>query len=448
MKKTAILLVVALMVSILAGCAGAPTHPMETESSERKELLEEKDYGQKVRETHGSTVQFEGTEEIQNAYRFIIDTMEAPQYWSDEDFILSDRLPWKQEEAEAYYMNLGVASTGWKLLDEDSATFIRDGFESSLSLNFRDHVAVSTDKNAKITRTFDFKKKVFTYEYGITGDTGKFSYEDAPNGSVLFLCSTAYSEDDDNLNRIEPIFEYYERIFAAAGCPLLEQPTGTLQSYKNKEIRKPEKAEDGLIHAPWEQEEFRYNWRESDQIVWLDDYREIFDKASPDKGTTDTMPWTVTNLKGETMEYIRAPYSPRFLACVDKNDSDGWETDFMDALSVYYVRPVVEDIYGYNATYFVDAASLAFDEWTDYNSEEEFLGEFTSTAGHVYPILRGGTLLCDQSYSETVPMLYELVTRLKDLSDYYDAKYRFGEDYISNFQIVYSQEAQKFLGLR
>ena len=76
-----------------------------------------------------------------NAYDYILEIMNQPQFWSEEEFFPLYSFPWDEEPAKEALVN----GTGWRLVDEEKAIFER-GYKGKLTINFSEHIAISSDQ--------------------------------------------------------------------------------------------------------------------------------------------------------------------------------------------------------------------------------------------------------------------------------------------------------------
>lgn len=350
-----------------------------------------------------TTPRYEKTEETVNAYDYIIETMAAPQYWSESQWDLGweEEAPFAEDKGrrETYFKNLKADRTGWTLIDEDSATFQR-GCDYILRICFRDHTALWVDLSGdgyfldfKNDDFFTFKtsrqtyQRIFEKEYfdGISGcedypghegadspmkfsetvDRTAIEWKKNGDGEVLFF--GVYH----SLGYVEKIFPYYEEIFRAAGCPLLCRDNGTLTGYKKTKVQKVETS-DGLVHAVWEQEGWCHDYtKEDEKVQWIQDIKEIFSKRHPEKieGITGEE-IECTDGNGKVRTLTRYSQAPLFLVTTTRSKAYESRTSYdnvsgyAEELAIYYLKPMMERIYGYDAVYFLNGDSLPMHEDT------------------------------------------------------------------------------------
>lgn len=381
-----------------------------------------------------------------NAYDYILEIMNQPQFWSEEEFFPLYSFPWDEEPAKEALVN----GTGWRLVDEEKAIFER-GYKGKLTINFSEHIAISREELADITYYLDFKNDIYK-----RNDAGYERDINFKRGTEIYW--------NNVYGIIENTFLYYEEIFAAAGCPLLEMPEGTLAKYKNKNAKEVTLLDDGLIHNPWSQEGWSFNWENDKNINWLTDYRDILNVEVPE---SETVPWTFEDLDGIVTEYQMGIYSPVYLVMANKNSSIRYQDgsilfdsidctqNAIEAFATYYLNPVMEELYGHPAVYFVDKNELPgpnyagllfkneeFEQGIQYNNE--------SYAGilEIYPIGNKTTRVVYSYYPNHYDIL-NLKDEVKKAYEYHgNNNYKYADDYIGNFMLVYSLDEQRILGLR
>lgn len=383
-----------------------------------------------------------------NAYDYILEIMNQPQFWSEEEFFPLYSASWVEEEARDTLLN----GTGWRLVDEEKAIFER-GYNGKLTINFSEHIAISSDQLEDITYYFDFKNNIFKDTHW--GITTELTFK---RGTEIYW--------NNAFGIIENTFLYYEEIFASAGCPLLEMPEGTLTKYKNKNAKEVTLLDDGLIHNPWSQEGWSFNWENDENINWLTDYRDILNIEVPD---SETIPWVVEDLEGNIKEYQYGIYSPLYLVMADKNSSkdylkqDGsiWfdnvdcTKNVIEAFATYYLNPAMEELYGHPAVYFVDRNTLPGPNPADLlftNEEfEQGIQYKDETYAGILEVFKLGELTPGIVYSYYPNSFYiiNLANKVKDVYKYHgNNNYKYADDYVGNFMLVYSLDMQRILGLR
>ena len=447
MKK--LVAIVAIIAMAFTGCTtGCNTR--EGVLPKEPEIVSEKveDQGAK---------QYRVTDETVNAYDFIIETMSKPQYYSDEQYVEGQNLQ-DTETINAYYEARGVDRTAWVLVDEETATF-RRGYRYILTLNFSDYTAIlSSGYTDMDEQHFDFKNNEF---YWVDGESGERVQD------ITYIHATG--KPDNDIELVRKCFDEYKELFEEAGCPLAGEPKGTLTKYKNKEIKKLEEVDDGLIHAIWEQEGFAWkwahsregvetiaSWTDSPDIVWLDDYRDIQYAKAPESDYRDVFDLTDGDT-GSVTHCESAPYSPVFLVFADANDNKDQYANSGEFFALYYLTPLMKEIYGYNAVYFVDRTKIP-SGYTDVEggvTRTEFeRGAVRTDRCEIATILNQGTeyVSCKYSLNQITGNAYKsererFVKLMKDICDYYGKEYIFGDDYIDNFMTIFDIGTRELLGL-
>lgn len=418
-----------------------------------------------------------------SGYDYIISVMSSPQYWG-VDYLPLYNLDYEQEYS--YEKLIAQNGTGWILKDEASATFER-GSEGILTISFADNKAnIKTWTNVYASNenntldydateyNFDYNNNSYEYiaPYGNTANNHNYDYEVVLSNRVIKPQTEEEFKESGNLFderfTVKNIILYYEDLFSKAGCPLLNQPEGTLESYKNKQviIEKPKK--DNLIHAIWEQEDFSWQWDQREDLVWLDDYKEIFNK--------DVKESELEKIDWDGKEKTLATYSPLYLVLVNKKDctfkyldrNPNTATLFLSldeyfdaeagALATYFLMPMTKQIYGYNGVYFYDTNKLPNSNNSYqfvFNSKEDFLNNLS------YPKdISSSSILTIHKYGDIPVSLValegdkcsslnkDMFLPMKQIADYYKVDFPYADDYMFNFFIYYNATAQRLLGLR
>ena len=373
----------------------------------------------------------------QNAYEYIVSLMKKPQYWSEDEYFPAYFSPWEEEEARKTLIN----ATGWELIDEETATFKR-GYEGTLTLNFSDYIAISKDEASGLTYVLDFKND----EYYMSSGSEK---------TKLTLNKNIDGYYNTSFGKIEQTFVYYEKLFSASGCPLLEKPKGTLTGYRKAVAHEAFIKDDNLIHNVWEQEGFSFDFTNKEGLSWLKDYRDILNAKTPDLGL---VPFQYGDGKGNYETFNTAYNTPVFLVLADSHEGERYlQYDNIDeAFAAYYLKPVFEILYGYDAVYFVNGKSAnGPSDPLNLDTKEDILAGFTwDYANNTQPILE------IQNKGEKIDGICYLATGFNDLEQlirtvedriktYYPEKtIPFGKDYLGNFKLIYDKETQITLGLR
>lgn len=125
------------------------------------------------------------------------------------------------------------------------------------------------------------------------------------------------------------------------------------------------------------------------------------------------------------------------------------------AFATYFVQPIMEKIYGYNAVCFVNIESMP-KKGTELKSrmkKEEFLKGLKlkwkylpSNANRIVELCPIGDMLVGEQFYENDS--YRLFEHIRKLSEYYDVEFNYADDYLRYFNIYYNTDIQRELGLR
>lgn len=486
-----------IVVSILAltGVAGyflankSPVTMMQSQDQECENCTIEPN-SSKVNKAKYFDIVYSGKAVEYDAYDFIIEKMSQAQYWTYDDVHPEYHAAINRDKPQ--YDDVIPNGTGWTLINEDTATFAR-GFESRLVINFSNNTAFNDPSYCDLDyltaphgegvrwgngrganqsiqweyydlhnepyqeepnseewlehrRTYDFNNMLYNGNEILDKDTGRI------NNTIEFD-SVIYSE-------IQETLDFYNKVFAELDIQILNQPKGTLSSYKGKKIQVPvELIElsylnrhcDGKINSIFDERSgWKIHWEEDKNIPWLDDYRDVLNKEFPEAPEDS---YITSSETGERWAY----YSPIFLfsANPDWYDfvSDRYkEVQILDptnadengALTLYYIKPLYEHVFGFNGIYFVNSDSVASGAQTDATlTLDKFNEGIYLWENDILPIHNKGEHLfaCSNTPEATVDYLEELM-------HYYNAENIFGHDYIKTIQFAYNSGRQKELGLR
>lgn len=419
-----------------------------------------------------------------NAYDYIINVMSTPQYWGVDNLPLYN-LDYEQEYS--YEKLTAQNGTGWLLKDEDSATFYR-GSEGVLTINFSENKAniktwsnvyTSSEKDSldydATEYNFDYNKNSYQYiaPYGDKESNHNYNYEIVlSNRTIRPQTEEEFRESNDLFDErftVKNIILHYEELFEKAGCPLLNQPKGTLSSYKNKMITVEKPKDDGLIHAIWNQEGFKWQWDKKDDVIWLDDYREIFDKQAPEGTELEEINWA-----GQDKNL--ATYSSLFLVLANKENctfkyldrNPNTATLFLKldeyfdaeagAFAAYFLMPMTKLVYGYNGVYFYDTNKLPNSGGSynfKFNTKQDFMNNLKypkdTSSSSILTIHKEGDIpvsLVALEGDECNSLNNHMFLRMKQIAEHYGKEFPFADDYMFNFYIYYNATAQRLLGLR
>lgn len=408
-KKKKILVLIAIIVFICLGIGGFLLFKNKNTTNNENAINEQINDTQKQ-------------DSDKTGYDFIVDLMAEPEFWGVEDVpiysynskeyreMLSKNYP-EEDNSVSPERNKAIEAmpngSGWKLIDEDTATFTR-GYEGRLTYNFSEFKAI-VESDWLYTTEWDFNTNTERLYESKTDHTlvKERPFKDCPNDlsedEAKDYIGNLYEEEwfvkNSMLN--------YEAQFKAAECPLVNQPKGTLTSYKNKMSKvitrddyylnntsyKPhqDKAffetvgyEDvgildsqKFITAPWQQPDYVWDYTKNTNLIWLDDYREILTliEEIPD---TELIAFNggpgYYNADGTpgTMEML---YSCSYLAFCNLKEMSMFQ-DLENAKTIndismmffypnkatnflaYYVRPILKECYGVDAVYFCDSKQL------------------------------------------------------------------------------------------
>lgn len=417
-----------------------------------------------------------------SAYDYILSVMSEPQYWGLDNLPLYN-LDYEQEYS---YEKLTTQNgTGWILVDENDAVFYR-GSEGLLTINFSNFTAnIQTWANVyssyeNNTLDFDVTKYNFDYNnnhyeyiapYGNTSGNHNYDYEIVLSSRTIRpKTEQEFKESNDLFDErftVKQIILSYEELFEKAGCPLLNQPSGTLASYKNKTVMVEKPQSDGLIHAIWQQDNFTWQWDLSEEVIWLDSYQDIFDK--------DVESSELETVIYNGQEKKMAANSPLYLVLVNKENctfqyidkNPNTATVFLKldeyfdaeagAFASYFLMPMTKQIYGYNAVYFYDANKLPDSNGRyqlSFESKQDFLNNLKypkdTSSSSILTVHKDGDIAIGLVGIEGdgCSTLNAMFLKIKQIAEYYDVDFMFGDDYMFNFYIYYNATAQRLLGLR
>lgn len=413
-----------------------------------------------------------------NAYDFIIEKMSQAQYWTYDvytpyyAFTHYNEEEGRLEEGYTYAQQMRaekaetiINATGWVLVDEDTATFGR-GFNSRLLINFSENKA-QIDKtycmNQMNNKDIDLSAEPLWPDHSIYIDFNKNEIIN-PSSGIYELDFTPHPIEYDKNNiqaqanrEIKKTFEFYDEIFSELDIPLLNQPNGTLASYKNKTINVPiellnikftERQNDGLIHYVWSDQSdiFELDYTKCEGLKWLDNPDDIFNQEFPNIENGDELV-EVTLRDGSV--HTLAYYSP-IMMIVTKHTSleDRFVTNGEEeAYYAYYVRPLYKEIFGMDGVYYIDANKFTGDKQLDgLNMDvENFAHKYSapSISSETYTIHNKGEIIIGEDFINMV-----IVTKyMNKLCEHYGVKSMFGEDYYDNFRLLYDESSQKMLGL-
>lgn len=424
-----------------------------------------------VKKAKNFNIVYSGETKKYNAYDFILEKMEQAQYWTYEQHEPVYNFTYnydyeKLTNSKPKVLHNIKNATGFILYDEDTASFTR-GFEGRIIINFSENKAICDDYfNPNPDDENDIKDiltKDKNLEYPETIYEFNIANTDSNNRYFLF------DVDDEILNTMT----FYNNIFDELDIPLLNMPKGTLKSYKNKTIDVPielielkysDRWCDDLIHSPFDERVgFDWCWENNKDNEWLNDYKDVFTKQSPEPKENLFLPNLTT---GANVAY----YAPIFLAFESKNYSnyylhEQWNSDtankyenFSGAYLTYYLKPLYKYVFGFNGVYFYDHSKPlgAIDKNNDLLFGDEFFADALNwyyretDIGFVMPIYNSGDERVGNQYQIT-----GLSFNVDDLNNYLNSVIDknngtscFGTDYCRNLYLLYAPAMQRELGLR
>lgn len=375
--------------------------------------------------------------ETMSCYDYIVDTMSQPQYWSDIPLYSSYQI---QQEAENKLIN----GTGWTLIDEDHATFTR-GYQGIMTISFHDGISVH-----RLSSEFQPEKE-YEQHFDIFNHTVHRIYSDPYQRTDM----TSYFEEDNKLfSIIEKTFTQYEQRFQAAGCPLLNQPEGTLHKYQNQKAVIPIQKDDHKIHAPWQQKKWHSEWTEDPLFIHLNKLEEIR------KIQIENREYVSVMKLDQSTEKI-AMYQPFFVLLTDKENLSeeiyfehihSYPTKLQDFV-LYYLNELCS-LLDIPTVYVVDSLPEIQSGQKEYTYDmtiEEVLSSNRSKGSQLLmfqwnekePILKGIFYLdVNQKKFDDLVNYIQMILNHKKIDN------PFSEDYLDNFNLYYDLKWQRILGLR
>lgn len=448
-----------------------------------------------------------------SGYDFIIDLMAEPEFWDVEDVpiysynskeyreMLSKNHP-EEDNSVSPERNKAIEAmpngSGWKLIDEDTATFTR-GYEGSLTYNFSEFKAISMydidayviewDFNTNTERLFESK----TDHTLVVERPFKDCPEDLTEEEAKEYIGNLYEEEwfvkNSMLN--------YEAQFKAAGCPLINQPTGTLASYVNKMAKqisrddyylnntsyKPHQTKTAfetigyenvgivdsqkLINAPWQQPDYIWDYTKNPNLIWLDNYREILDYV---KNIPDT---ELENFSGNPemlfslcyLNFSNLDNMAKFQDLENAKEISVFYSGFYPNISAnflaYYIRPILKECYGVDAVFFTDYKQLngsnglnfgiddaAFNSvYSDIQSDVDRTVEVFKNPLSSYNNSRTGNCWIPANMDANGDFKFAIDT-MKSVCARTNTPYVYSDLFLINYLATVDMELQRYLGLR
>lgn len=339
------------------------------------------------------TVQEDSTEFVKskekvNAYEYIINTMNEPEFW-DEEMAMEYWTRYLSDEEISERKEKIPNGSGWNLSDVSKAEFSR-GHDYTLYYDFANFKAVRIDD--VIVYEYDFKNdKYICYPKSDSTNIYESSeLEYAPNGDIYYIGNV----EESYRSFIKNSMMNYAYLFELAGCPILLQPEGTLESYKNLEINpienykrsgwsngnyyelrnqydhmeldpeNPNLTVDGWLVKPymkgenkidyvWEQEGYEYDIRNKDDLQWTDDYTQVLEVAN-------NLPSKIISSTGEDLSQAVMVFVNTQKYETDKqyDNYKGMYPNITSNMFTYMARPILQKIYGKDVTYYCDSKKV------------------------------------------------------------------------------------------
>lgn len=498
-KKT--LIIIAVCIATFAGIFAISKIQKNTDNKENEPC--ENCTVNTVKSNNPFNIVYSGETKTYNAYDFIIEKMSQAQYWTYDEY----EPTYRQAVNDGKLGNLSHDHTipngsGWTLTDENTASFAR-GFEGKLEIKFSDNTAASNVGNCSLDTLYlyehpetlgvpvggaqvdlsqyDVSKKPWDYFDEITASVPGINkmYED---NFIYINCNdqtyneislfTGVRESQQPFGphyyisdgtealywEVESTLNFYGNVFKEAGCPLQNMPEGTLTSYKNKtievpveliELRYTDRWGDGLIHCPWrDQEDFVLDTTTRTDVVWLDEYKDVFDQKKPPESEL----WTTSIYEYSTGEHLGdktySYYSPYFLQIViyDDNQESREEgiTNKFSAIAANYYAPLYRHIFGFDGVYFFDATNKKVPPTSGEMNRDTFVERATEAEDEeIFSLYANGEMEIG-----VVNYGWKLKEYFDDLLKYYGKENIFGDDYPTLFNIRTNPDMQERLGLK
>lgn len=440
---------------------------------------------------------YDGTNGI-SCYDYIVETMSKPQYWDGSVELPYASLSLKgiEDNPKQLADEVLVNGTAFTLTDEESATFSR-GYQSTFSLNFSEGTAETVvhkdvvpyvDRNFPEGWFYDFNNNIWEARY-IHNKTKNLLERVRPNVGFLPYADDDYHSSENNYGWVKDDVLEYERKFSEAGCPLLNQPKGTLTEYKEVLAHPENVTDDGKINGPWELEGFAWDYKDYDELYWSTDIESLLYLELPDSGKMtrvqkfkrDENGHVIKDSNGEFVYYDSSlnSNSMAFAAVVNPTtlsklfeDSSYTEMEFRypdgmrffgstGSLAAYYLTPALKTLYNENAVYMVDANKLTGDVmWYDVltidsNSYEAILnlsGEGIDLNESIFRILPlediEDKVSSMEKGAEELIGIYTYESFIREAYEAFEKEYPFANGYVFHWNLLYNLEDQIILGLR
>lgn len=444
-------------------------------------------------------------------YDFIVDLMAEPEFWGVEDVpiysynskeyreMLSKNYP-EEDNSVSPERNKAIEAmpngSGWKLIDEDTATFTR-GYEGRLTYNFSEFKAI-VESDWLYTTEWDFNTNTERL-YSTTGEhelVKERPFKELPEG----LSEEESREYIGNLYEktwfVKNSMLNYEAQFKAAGCPLINQPIGTLASYKNKMAKqisrddyylnntsyKPHQKlaafetigyekigivdSQKFITAPWQQPDYVWDYTKNTDLIWLDDYRDVLDlvKKVPDTEkeefeNTLEMMYSLCYLNFSNLDKMAEYQDLENAEAITNITTEWFYPNINSNFIAYYVRPILKECYGVDAVYFCDMNQLNGNNKLEFGiTEEEFKSIYSDNEFdrvvevYKYPLSsyknsKTGNCWYATNMDANGDMDYTIEC-MKSLCYRTNTPYMYSDTFLLNYLATVDMELQRYLGLR
>lgn len=427
-----------------------------------------------------------------SCYDYIVETMSKPQYWDE-----SVELPYSNAISKDIEGDPGEAArkvlvngTAYTLTDEESAIFSR-GYQSTFSLNFSEGTAETIVNKDVIPYVgdsypegwfYDFNNNIWEarYVHNKTVDLLENSYAD-----IRFLpyADDEYHSSDSNYGFVKDDVLEYERKFSEAGCPLLNQPKGTLNEYKEVLAHPENVTDDGKIDGPWELEGFDWDYTNYDKLVWTDDLRAALDIELPDSGHKTEIyeakkdangDYIITNGELENIKMKVSADSLSFTAVVEpsnlsqyvyensysKLQYEDYKYRFIGAtgsFAAYYLTPLTTELYGKSSVFMFDQKNLKGSvRWEDVRlNTKKYLDlsnegiDCNESIYLIYPLESENYKVASRENGDiNLIGIYNYEAFVRNAFAGFNKEYPFSDLYVFHWQLLYNMNDQRMLGLR
>lgn len=430
-----------------------------------------------------------------SCYDYIVNTMSEPQYWDG-----SVELPYSNAISKDIEGDPGEAArkvlvngTAFTLTDEESAIFSR-GYQSTFSLNFSEGTAETVVNKDVIPYVgdsypegwfYDFNNNIWEARYTHNKTKNLMDYV-KPNIRFLTAADDDYHSSETNYGWVKDDVLEYERKFSEAGCPLLNQPKGTLTEYKEVLAHPENVTDDGKINGPWELEGFAWDYKDYGELYWSTDIESLMYLELPDSGQGTRYQKIKRDADGNPLKDSNGEYlyydtyinsnSMAFAAVVDSTNLSQWmyENSYSQlqfegtwddmrlfgstgSFAAYYLTPALKTLYKKNAVYMVDANKLTgnviwYDVQNNYKNLLNISSEGIRDNEVIFRILPSedidSKIVGFEKPSDELIGAYNYESFIRDSYVAFGKEYPFADDYIFHWNLLYNIGDQRMLGLR